>query len=119
MISYGGKLLLLNSVITSLIIFAICTLRLPTKIIEILDKIRRKCLWIKKTDHGDKINSLASWDMVCRPMEFGGLGIHNLRLLNAALRVPWLERVDYDRPWQGLRNSVSPDTYNLFHASTI
>ena len=48
MISYGGKLSLLNSVITSLIIFALCTLRLPTKIIELLDKIRIKCLWTKK-----------------------------------------------------------------------
>ena len=48
MISYGGKLSLLNSVITSLVIFALCTLRLPTKIIELLDKIRRKCLWTKK-----------------------------------------------------------------------
>ena len=48
MISYGGKLSLLNSVITSLIIFALCTLRLPTKNIELLDKIRRNCLWTKK-----------------------------------------------------------------------
>ena len=39
MISYGGKLSLLNSVITSLIIFAICTMGLPTKIIELLDKM--------------------------------------------------------------------------------
>src|SRR4051812_21698715 len=72
MISYGGKLSLLNSVITSLVIFALCTLRLPTKIIELLDKIRRRCLWTKKTDQGDKCNSLASWDMVCKPKASGG-----------------------------------------------
>ena len=42
MISYGGKLSLLNSVITSLIIFALCTLKLPVSIIELLDKIRHK-----------------------------------------------------------------------------
>ena len=61
MISYGGKFSLLNSVITSLIIFALCTLKLPQKIIDLLDKIRRQCLWTKKTDDGDKFNSLASW----------------------------------------------------------
>src|SRR4051812_10335976 len=85
MISYGGKLSLLNSVITSLAIFALCTLRLPPKIIELLDKIRRKCLWIKKTKQGDKCNSLASWDMVCRPKDCGGLGVLSLRIQGDAL----------------------------------
>ena len=41
MISYGGKLSLLNSVITSLIIFALCTLRLPTKIIVKQDPVKK------------------------------------------------------------------------------
>lgn len=60
MINYGGKLTLLNSVITSLTIFALCTLKFPQKMIELLDKIRRRCLWTKKTDQGDKCNSLAA-----------------------------------------------------------
>ena len=78
MISYGGKLSLLNSVITSLVIFALCTLRLPTKIIELLDKIRRKCLWTKKIAQVDKCNSMASWDLVCKPKDCGGLGVIDL-----------------------------------------
>ena len=78
MISYGGKLSLLNSVITSLLIFAMCTLKLPAGIVELLDKIRRKCLWTKKTDQGDKCTSLAAWDMVCKPKRCGGLGVLNL-----------------------------------------
>ena len=53
MISYGGKLSLLNFVIMSLIIFALCTLKLPPKTIDLLDKIRRKALWTKKTGEGD------------------------------------------------------------------
>ena len=101
MVSYGGKLLLLNSVITSLIIFAICTLRMPTKIIELLDKIRRKCLWIKKNDHGDKINSLASWEMVCRPKDSGGLGVLNLLIHGDALLLKYLHKFynKWDTPW--------------------
>lgn len=47
MICYGGKLSLLNSVITSLIIFPLCTLKFLPKITERLDKIRRS-LWMKK-----------------------------------------------------------------------
>ncbi|XP_037427324.1 uncharacterized protein LOC119292673 [Triticum dicoccoides] len=43
LMSYGARLSLLNTMITSLVIFALCTLRLPSKIIELLDKLRRKC----------------------------------------------------------------------------
>ena len=101
MVSYGGKLSLLNSVITSLIIFAICTLRLPTKIIELLDKIRRKCLWTKKTDQGDKCNSLASWDMICKPKACGGLSILNLHVQSDALLLKFLHKFynHWDLPW--------------------
>lgn len=92
MISYGGKLSLLKSVITSLTIFAMCTLKFPMKIIELLDKIRRKCLWTKKTEQGDKCNSLAAWDMVCRPKECGGLGVLNLKIQGDALLLKFLHK---------------------------
>mgnify|MGYP005839104985 FL=1 len=67
LMSYGAKLSLLNTMITSLTIFALCTLKMPPKILELLDKIRRKCLWTKKTEQGDKCNWLAAWSMVCHP----------------------------------------------------
>ena len=47
LMSYGAKLSLLNTMITSLTIFALCTLKFPPKILELLDKLRRKCLWTK------------------------------------------------------------------------
>lgn len=92
MISYGGKLSLLNSVITSLIIFALCTLKLPPKIIELLDRIRRKSLWTKRTDNGDKSNSLASWEMVCRPKDYGGLSVLDLQTQSDALLMKYLHK---------------------------
>ena len=67
MMSYGGRLSWLNASVTSLLIFAMCTLKFPPKLLEILDKIRRRCLWTKKTEQGDKCSSLAAWDKVCRP----------------------------------------------------
>jgi hypothetical protein len=41
---------------------------------------------------------------VQRPLEYGGLGIHNLELLGSALRIRWLwaQKTDLDRPWAGL-----------------
>mgnify|MGYP002413836659 FL=1 len=101
MISYGGKLSLLNSVITSLIIFALCTLKLPASIIELLDKIRRKCLWTKKPENGDSCNSLAAWDMVCQPKVSGGLGVINIKVQSDALLLKYLHKFynRWDLPW--------------------
>ena len=60
MISYGGRLSWLNASVTSLLVFAMCNLKFSPKLIEILDKIRRRCVWTKKTEQGDKCNSLAA-----------------------------------------------------------
>lgn len=57
-----------------------------------LDKIRRRCLWTKKIDQGDKCNSLASWDMVCKPKKNGGLGVINLKIQNKALLMKFLHK---------------------------
>ena len=48
LMSYGAKLSLLNMMITSVTIFALWTLKFPPKILELLDKIRRKCLFGQK-----------------------------------------------------------------------
>jgi hypothetical protein len=41
---------------------------------------------------------------VCKPREFGGLGVKNLHLKGLALRVrwEWVPRIDESRSWQGL-----------------
>ena len=46
-------------------------------------------------------NCLVSWERVHRPLEFGGLGIHNLEKLGWALRIRWLwaQKTDSSRPW--------------------
>lgn len=99
--SYAGKLILLNSTVTSLLIYTMCMLKFPPKLIEMLDKIRRRCLWIKKTDQGDKRNTLAAWDMVCKPKNKGGLGVINLRVQNEALLMKFLRKFynKMDIPW--------------------
>lgn len=99
--SKAGKLSLLNSLITSLIIYTMGTLKLPPKVLEQLDKIRRHCLWIKKTNQGEKSNSLAAWDLVCRPKQSGGLGVINLQVQNDALLLKFLHKFynKHDIPW--------------------
>jgi hypothetical protein len=74
-LSYGDRLVLVNSVLSSLPTYFMLSLRLPPGIIEVIDKARRHCLWKRKDK--DKVNSLAAWDMVYRPKDKGGLGILN------------------------------------------
>ena len=80
-LSYGDSLVLVNSVLSSLPTYYICTLVIPKGVIEIIDKARRRCLW-RKDKNKERVNSLASWEMVCKPKKKGGLGIMDLHLQN-------------------------------------
>jgi hypothetical protein len=75
------------------------TLVIPVGVLEVIDRARRHCLWRRKDK--EKINSLAAWDMVCKPKEKGGLGIINLKLQNAALLLKHLHKFynNFDTPW--------------------
>ena len=44
-LSYGERVQLINSALSSLLSFAMCVLKLPLKLIEIFDSARRHCLW--------------------------------------------------------------------------
>jgi hypothetical protein len=99
LLDYGSKLTLVNSVVTSLAIYAMCSVRIPPKILEHLDKLRRCCLWTKKSEDGAKANPLVAW--VCRPKNKGGLGIIDLKVQNQALLLKQLHKF-YNRmdvPW--------------------
>ncbi|XP_073358095.1 uncharacterized protein [Aegilops tauschii subsp. strangulata] len=85
LLSSGAKLTLVNSVVTSMLIYAMCTIKLRPKVIEHLDKLRRYCLWAKDIEDGVKNNSLAAWELVCRPKSKGGLGIIDIKTQNVAL----------------------------------
>jgi hypothetical protein len=65
----------------------------------VIDRARRHCLWKRKDK--EKINSLAAWDMVCRPKDKGGLGIINLKIQNKALLLKHLDNFfnNEDIPW--------------------
>jgi hypothetical protein len=84
LMSYTGKLTLLNSVIQSLPMYEMCSFKVHIIIFVHFEKSGRQFLW---SDRENKIQGkcLASWDMMCRPKDQGGLGILNLKLQNQAL----------------------------------
>jgi hypothetical protein len=75
-------------------------LHIPDGAIDVTNRARRHCLWRKRKDE-DQPKSLASWDMVCKPKEKGGLGIINLKIQNKCLLLKHLHNFynNANLPW--------------------
>jgi mannosylglycoprotein endo-beta-mannosidase len=90
-LDYGGRLQLINSVLSSLPNHYLTSLKVHKTIIKLADRSRRHCLWAKDAD-STSVNSLAAWSAVCRPKQKGGLGIINLEIQNQALLLKMLHK---------------------------
>lgn len=101
LLDFGFKLRFVNSVLSPLVVYAMCSIRIPHKNVEHLDKLRRRCFWNKQTEDGPIHNSLAAWDMICRPKNKGGLGIIDLKVQNMGLLLKQLFKFynKSDVPW--------------------
>ena len=98
--NYSGRLTYINSVVASMPIFAMCSLKVHIAILDHVDKSSRNFLW-----YGNDINKkgkcLASWEMICKPKNLGGLGVLNLRMQNQALLIKHMYKFfnKADIPW--------------------
>jgi hypothetical protein len=90
-LSYDGRLQLVNSVISSLPTYYLCSLKLPVTVIELIDKHRKNCLW-RGRDFRNKGYNLAAWDLVRMPKNKGGLRVINLTIQNDALLLKQLDK---------------------------
>jgi hypothetical protein len=90
-LSYAGRLVLMNSVLSSLPTFYLCTLKLPISVIEQIDKYMKHFLW-DKGDINIRGGCLVSWRKACLAKDQGGLGIIDLRAQNTALLVKFLDK---------------------------
>ena len=70
-LSFGGRLQLINSALSSLISYTMCVIKIPDKILDLFDRARRHCLWRKTQDINVNAHSLAAWHLVCRPKKGG------------------------------------------------
>lgn len=113
-----GHLILVKATLTSVPRLPLHGSRPPLWVIKAIDKRRRAFLW-KGTDNVSGGHSLVAWSLVCRPIEHGGLGLHNLRLLGNALHIRWLwlQKARPSRPCQGLPISTNRMEWSMFQAS--
>ncbi|KAM0830034.1 hypothetical protein ACQ4PT_066498 [Festuca glaucescens] len=103
LIAKPGRLTLVKAVMSARPIHHLLIAEAPRWLLEEINKGMRGFFWAGK-DRANGGQCLVAWERVCKPIEFGGLGVKDLRLHGLALRVrwEWLRRTDPDRPWQGL-----------------
>jgi len=95
----GGRLTLINSVLSSLPMYMMLFFEIPKGVRKKLDYFRSRFFW--QSDEHKRKYRLAKWDILCQQKEQGGLGIHNLELKNIALLSKWLyQLLTTEGTWQ-------------------
>ena len=89
--SYGGRLILINSVLTSMPMFLLSFFEVPVGVRKRLDFYRSHFFW--QGDENKSKYRLARWDVICRPKDQGDLGIENLEVKNRCLLSKLLYRL--------------------------
>ena len=99
MFSYGDRLTLINSVLTSLPMFMLSFLEIPKGVCKRIDFYRSRFFW--QSDENKRKYRLTKWNIVCRPKDQGGLGIEVLEIKNMCLLSKWLYKLLHEEGvWQ-------------------
>ncbi|KAM0865794.1 hypothetical protein ACQ4PT_043026 [Festuca glaucescens] len=103
---------------TASVIYHLLALDLEPWFFQAVDKLRRSFLWAGHSEANGG-NCMVAWHLVCMPRDLGGLGLHNLRLLNTALcaKWVWISKTDSEKPWANMGLTASADALGLFNAS--
>jgi hypothetical protein len=120
LISREGRLVLLKSVLSSMVIYMMTTHKFPTWVIEQIEKKCRAWFW-RGEGSCNGGHCRVSWSIVCRPKELGGLGVHDLTKFGRALRLRWmwLAWKNPSRPWVGSALPCDEVDQALFSAATV
>jgi hypothetical protein len=113
-----GRVAFVQAVMTASVIYHLMALDVDPWFIKAVDRLRRDFHWAGKPDARGGC-CLVAWDAICQPKSLGGLGFHDLRKLNAALRARWLwfQKSGTAKPWSGIEFSVMPESNAIFKAS--
>lgn len=90
LLSLGGRITLLNSVLSTIPLYWLSIYKLPVNIRQSIDRIRKRFLW--SGTNTNKKYHLVAWDQICLNKNQGGLGILNLEKMNISLLAKWWYR---------------------------
>ncbi|CAJ2679133.1 unnamed protein product [Trifolium pratense] len=108
-LSFGGRLVLLKSVLTSLPVYTLSFFKAPSGTISSIESLFIKFFWGGCED-SRKI-SWVNWNSICLSKESGGLGVRCLREFSQALLGKWCWRMLVDR--EGLWFRVLAARYGI------
>jgi hypothetical protein len=98
-LSFGGRLVLLKFVLSSLPVYFLSFFKAPTGIISSIESLFKIFFW----GGGEDNRKIAwiKWDTICKPKEFGGLGVRRVGAFNFSLLGKWCWRMltDKDGLW--------------------
>jgi hypothetical protein len=90
-ISFGGRIVLLNSVLNAIPIFYLSFLKMPVSVLKKVVRIQREFLW--GGARGGKKISWVKWSVVCKDKNQGGLGVRDIKVVNLSLLSKWRWRL--------------------------
>jgi hypothetical protein len=96
-LNHMGRATLVNSVLDSQLIYAMCALAIPPGVVEQVDRRRRAFLWSGKQS-ASGAQCLIAWDHVCDTKETGGLGLKDLQIHNTCLLLKLIHKLHSDQP---------------------
>ena len=79
MLTDGGRLVLINSVLSSLPIFMLSFFEIPKRVLEKIESFRSRFFW--QNDQHKKYR-LVKWKLIYQPKTQGGLGVQDLEIQN-------------------------------------
>jgi hypothetical protein len=99
-LSIRGRLVLINSILSSLAMFMISFFDIPKGVLQKIDYYRSRFFW-QGDDH--KKSRLTRSDIICQPKDQGGLEVHNLEIQNKCLLSKWLFKlINEEGVWKNL-----------------
>lgn len=114
----SGRLILVKVVLTAILKYLLIAMDVPKWFIKAVDKWSRQFLWRGRQELKGG-HCPAAWTRVTRPLDLGGLGIHDLQTMAWFLRMRflWLERTNPERPWSLLDVKVPVAVKEMFFIS--
>lgn len=104
-LSFGGRIVLIKSVLCSLPIFYMSLFKMPEGVTKSIESIQAKFFWggsvLKRKPR------MVAWSKITQKRKCGGLGIRSIKTMNEALLIKWWRRfgVEKDALWRNVIKS--------------